>query len=918
MSSLNIIEAVAGREPLEALRNFESRVDLGNLAEEATFALLYAYIGLNAIADIMRLCAKLPAHMRRYPLVRFNHIMALALAGETEEAEVMLTRVLAAGEADANTYGLLGFIYRERYYNAAPPSRNPKWLDQAIEACQRGYAADITELYPAVNLPLLLGERNNPGDMADARHIATLLQLSAQFREDSGEHSFLNAAVGLQMTVFLGTASEEARHWSDRVKSRPAKPWMIESTERAFRRMSRLPSSDRRLWEEQVDGLATRVGRASVDTSRDPLTSAILEQTYRPEPRRSRGQTGNYRVDGIAHDVRISETDVAYFSRILEANGIDTEPDLFKASLKMNEVIHRRLHTEEMGPGTERQTRYERVMVGLGAFLGASRNDSQTNVSADWINGYADCRQHGFIKFTMLYAWKKAQLKRLLGRLDQAMLDESPSETERLWNQLKDVSSWDMHVIDTDMLIDGADVSSDYHTLTLLVKWYTTPDCRRKVTTLHWADGYRQGEVDLSQGEITHKIRDGILLLVAEPERAKTGPFKGKLIEYRASPFSFDRSRPAADFGQLHFRGIMVATPGWERDLPVDGLDLTPLHDLVAQPRTRAIKVERSERRATTIQDFSIQLGQKVRTLRVEHGGLLPQAISMLLASHSARGAYDRTGVVNRHEVEDQGESIDLFHAPNWSLCRSQSDPPQHCVLCDPPDPEQQGIAWHTYIIWPNPFPSLPLAAKPIVIATERCEAQRSTSEHLHEMITLQTYIGDDTPWTLYFHGLSGNSESHHHWQGAQYRTPIQRALDSDRLTPTLQRLDDAGRVSTLQSPIYSGIIVEGKPHFVKAWTCRIEDRLYADPQCDGAYNLALLPPRNGNTRLLVFPRRPTARGGAPVSALDLMGALCYGLPQLRRDIIASKRHRISANRVVPSQLTWLPDLCRHGGGLGD
>ena len=62
----------------------------------------------------------------------------------------------------------------------------------------------------------------------------------------------------------------------------------------------------------------------------------------------------------------------------------------------------------------------------------------------------------------------------------------------------------------------------------------------------------------------------------------------GAKIALRPAPYSFDRSAPSVDYGQLLFRGIPVATPGWARKVPVEGLDLGYLHAYVDRERAQA------------------------------------------------------------------------------------------------------------------------------------------------------------------------------------------------------------------------------------------------------------------------------------------------------------------------------------------
>ena len=98
---------------------------------------------------------------------------------------------------------------------------------------------------------------------------------------------------------------------------------------------------------------------------------------------------------------------------------------------------------------------------------------------------------------------------------------------------------------------------------------------------LRLADSFYQKVFALGQGTVSASIKDGKLWI-----DVPTKSTDGRAIAIRPAHYSFDRAAPSVDFGQLDFRGLQVASPGWERDISVQGIDLKYLHDFAARPST--------------------------------------------------------------------------------------------------------------------------------------------------------------------------------------------------------------------------------------------------------------------------------------------------------------------------------------------
>ena len=63
--------------------------------------------------------------------------------------------------------------------------------------------------------------------------------------------------------------------------------------------------------------------------------------------------------------------------------------------------------------------RFDEMMPALARYMGAHDGDSVTNVSADWINKLADCRQHAPVKLLLFEAWKAERSRQLMEAIEE-------------------------------------------------------------------------------------------------------------------------------------------------------------------------------------------------------------------------------------------------------------------------------------------------------------------------------------------------------------------------------------------------------------------------------------------------------------------------------------------------------------------
>ena len=229
---------------------------------------------------------------------------------------------------------------------------------------------------------------------------------------------------------------------------------------------------------------------------------------------------------------------------------------------------------------------YDRVMPGLAKLMAASRENSQTNVSADWINGLADCRQHAPAKLMLWQAWKRAQTNELLTGMLRALERGDRPRADELRGRLDALTPWELRIVDAELVDRSSGAIREEHTLTILLqRGRDAAGALAYAEQVRLADPFYHHVYPLGDGLIEPSFdpQHGLTLEVPAPAA------DGAPITLVPTSYSRDRAVQSLDFGQLAFRGQTVARPGWELAVPVEGLDLQKLHDAVdAEVLTRS------------------------------------------------------------------------------------------------------------------------------------------------------------------------------------------------------------------------------------------------------------------------------------------------------------------------------------------
>src|ERR1700761_760315 len=138
---------------------------ISSLEANAAFDLLTSYRAVGAYQEMIDLVAKLDRRLTQTVMVRQMLAFAQNKLGLWSEAEATLGEIIAVQGPSAETNGLLGSVFKNRWDKAAKAGEvfaAKSYLKQAINAYIAGFEADWRDPYPGVNALTLMEIADDP------------------------------------------------------------------------------------------------------------------------------------------------------------------------------------------------------------------------------------------------------------------------------------------------------------------------------------------------------------------------------------------------------------------------------------------------------------------------------------------------------------------------------------------------------------------------------------------------------------------------------------------------------------------------------------------------------------------------------------------------------------------------------------
>lgn len=196
---------------------------------------MLSYRAVKGWDDMVSLAGRMARPLADTVLVQEQLGLALNRAGRGDEAEQVLTALIARRGPSSETHGILGRVYKDRWEAALKKGDvfgAAGLLDHAIDAYLKGFEADWRDAYPGVNAVTLM-ELNDP---PDARRVALVpvVAYAVERRIAAGKPDYWDHATQLELAV-LGKDELMARTACGKALAVVREKWEPETTLRNLR-----------------------------------------------------------------------------------------------------------------------------------------------------------------------------------------------------------------------------------------------------------------------------------------------------------------------------------------------------------------------------------------------------------------------------------------------------------------------------------------------------------------------------------------------------------------------------------------------------------------------------------------------------------------------------------------------------------
>jgi hypothetical protein len=244
------------KEAREALGDIEKEV-AGALGEELQLTLMLSYRSIEAWDDVIRIAEALPQSVAQAPMVRQQLAMALnrrSQPGDRRRAIVFLEQVLDEYGDSPETLGILGRCFKSRWQEKTkredPGAADA--LDAAIDAYERGFAADPRDYYPGINLLTLLVRRGHAKDLAQVAELRPVVAFAVARKGGLRAEDYWTRATVLELAVAAGDEVSSRRALSAMFDTDPD-GWMTRTTADNIELLSRVADGgDSSEWIDEI------------------------------------------------------------------------------------------------------------------------------------------------------------------------------------------------------------------------------------------------------------------------------------------------------------------------------------------------------------------------------------------------------------------------------------------------------------------------------------------------------------------------------------------------------------------------------------------------------------------------------------------------------------------------------------------
>jgi hypothetical protein len=199
--------------------------------------LLRRYRDLAAWDDLIRLADQAPPSVSQSPEAR--QLLALALnrrgdSSDQDRAIALMQQLIAETGGDAETFGVLGRIYKDRYEAARSnddPAGAAENLDRALHYYRAGFDKNPKDIYTGFKSVTLMLQHPDAARRGELATFLPRIRAAGQEKIDSGRHDAHDIAMSMQLAAVAGDWPE-AESAARAFIAQAGPGWLIESARR--------------------------------------------------------------------------------------------------------------------------------------------------------------------------------------------------------------------------------------------------------------------------------------------------------------------------------------------------------------------------------------------------------------------------------------------------------------------------------------------------------------------------------------------------------------------------------------------------------------------------------------------------------------------------------------------------------------
>ena len=211
----------------------EIQAELGNLKAVERGILIDLFLSFRdaeAFDDMLSLYEAFPAELKNSMIARQQYGFALNRKGDWRKAIRVLEKVVKDFGDSAETYGLLGRVYKDRYKAEEESDVTQSgFLEKAVVAYTKGFEAEPMDYYPGVNAITLLVLKNDSDARAEIDRLLPLVMF-AVLRQGGAEASDYWTLATVFELALVGKEQDLAEKVLPRLLATDAQAWMFQTT----------------------------------------------------------------------------------------------------------------------------------------------------------------------------------------------------------------------------------------------------------------------------------------------------------------------------------------------------------------------------------------------------------------------------------------------------------------------------------------------------------------------------------------------------------------------------------------------------------------------------------------------------------------------------------------------------------------